>query len=262
MTYLEAHKKPGRRTAGIISGIGAVVVLFFMILYFWLPHLLPALWTTVAKPFWRAQFSLLDGSMQSPDYVLKENADLRQQLADLTVRSQTIQATLDENVELKSLLGRASSTPSILAAIIERPPYSPYDQFIIDAGADHNFVVGSRVYAADGVLIGTISDVLSQTSKVQLYSSPGNTIQVTIGPSHIPTTATGRGGGQYEADLPRDVSVTVGDYVQAPLLNDSTFAVVTAVESDPTRPFEKILFAPPINIFQLRWVMVEVKSKS
>jgi cell shape-determining protein MreC len=257
MTYLEARKRPGMKGIRVASGIGAAVVLIFAALQFWMPHFLPSLFTTVARPFWRAQFSLMNGSMQSPEYLLKENADLKQQVADLEVREQTVQATLDENVELKLLLGRASTTPHILAAVLERPPYSPYDQLIIDAGADHGFAVGNRVYAAGGVLIGQISDVLGQTSKVRLYSSPGNTLQVTVGPDHIPTTASGRGGGQYEADLPRDVKVAEGDYVQAPLFNDSTFGIVTAVLSDPTRPFEKILFAPPVNMFQLRWVMVE-----
>ncbi len=238
-----------------------VIVAVSAVLYFFLPHVLPALFTTAARPFWRMQFSLHSGSLKSPEVLLKENADLTQALADLTARSQTVESVIDENRELKAELGRASSTPRLLGAVLEWPPAVPYDQLVIDLGADHGLTVGSRVYAPGGLLVGAVADVLGQTSKVRLYSSPGNTLQVTIGPSHIPTTAIGRGGGQYQADLPRDVKVQAGDYVQAPLLNDNAFGLVISVLADPNRPFETILFAPPVNLFQMRFVTVEVAGK-
>jgi hypothetical protein len=57
------------------------------------------------------------------------------------------------------------------------------------------------------------------------------------------------------------VKVSEGDMVMSPTLNDKAFGVVTGVLSDPTQPFETVLFAPPVNVYQLRWVLVDVKGK-
>ena len=82
-----------------------------------------------------------------------------------------------------------------------------------------------------------------------------------IGTERAAAVAVGRGGGQYEAQLSRDVKVVEGDVVVSPSLNDKAFGIVTGVLSDPTQPFETVLFAPPVNVYQLRWVLVNVKGK-
>ncbi|MEK9177500.1 MAG: rod shape-determining protein MreC, partial [Patescibacteria group bacterium] len=112
-------------------------------------------------------------------------------------------------------------------------------------------------YAPGDVLIGAISDVLPETSKVSLFSSSGNILYVLIGPSNAPATAVGRGGGQYTAQLPRAVKISAGDFVIVPSIDDKPFGIVSAVESDSAQSFEIILFASPVNIYQLRWVLVE-----
>ena len=151
----------------------------------------------------------------------------------------------------------AKPSPYTLAAILVHPPFSVYDEFIIDAGADHGLSTTSLVYAPGGILIGRVADVMSQTSKVLLFSSPGERYEVMIGSGHAPATASGRGGGQYEAELPSNTSVSIGDFVLAPSLSDKAFGIVTSVANSPTMPFETVFFAPPVNIYQLRWVLVK-----
>jgi len=90
-----------------------------------------------------------------------------------------------------------------------------------------------------------------------LFSSPGEKYQVMIGSSHAPISAVGRGGGQYQAQISRDAHVSEGDIVNSPGLNDAPFGIVTAVLSDPAQPFQTVLFAPPVNVYQLRWVLVD-----
>jgi hypothetical protein len=48
-----------------------------------------------------------------------------------------------------------------------------------------------------------------------------------------------------------------GDYVLSPSLGDRPFGVVVSVEADPAQPFETVLIAAPVNIFGLRWVLVD-----
>ena len=260
MTYLQANNRSNKRQKRTIL-VSGIVVLIIAALIFWTPHFFPSIFNTIVRPFWRMEFSLQSGSLRSPTQLLNENENLKQQLADAQVRMQTIQATETENAEFKAMLGRASTTPRILAAVLKRPPFSGYDEIIIDAGLDKGFSTTSLVYASGNILIGKVSDVLGETSKVTLFSSPGQKYDVLIGAEHAPAVAVGRGGGQYEAQLSRDVKVVEGDVVVSPSLNDKAFGIVTGVLSDPAQPFETVLFAPPVNVYQLRWVLVNVKGK-
>lgn len=261
MTYLQTHSRSGSRRTRIITIWSVSVVVIFALVLVFTPHFFPALFTSIARPFWRTEFGVASGSLSSPATLLNENQSLKRSLDDAQVRLQTIQSIENENAELKALLGRASSTPRILAAVLKRPPLSRYDELVIDIGQDKNLSTTSTVYASGNILIGKVSDVLGQTAKVILFSSPGQKYDVMIGATHASAVAIGRGGGQYEAQLPRDVKVSEGDEVSAPALNDRAFGIVTAVLSNPADPFETIIFAPPVNIYQLRWVLVDIKGK-
>ena len=138
-----------------------------------------------------------------------------------------------------------------------RPPVAPYDEFIIDIGQDFNVAVNDSVYAPGNILIGHISEVLAHTSAVTLFSSPGQTFSVLVGSDAAPATAVGLGGGQYQAQLPRNIIVSVGDQVVVPSISTTPFGIVTSVTNDPTQAFETIMFAPPINLYQMRWVLVD-----
>lgn len=257
MTYLARHSRPADRRRRVIIYTCAVIVVLVAVFQFFLPHFLPGLWTSLARPFWRVEFSVSSGALNSPEQLLSQNEDLKRQLADDQVRLQSVNALQDQNDELVKILGRASTTPYILAAVLKRPPYSPYDELVIDIGKDHNVSTSSMVYAPGNVLIGRVADVMSQSSKVVLLSSPGEQYQVLIGSAHTPATAVGRGGGQYTAQVSRDAKVQEGDYVSDPSFNDRVFGIVTSVLSDPADPFATVLFAPPVNIYQLRWVLIQ-----
>jgi hypothetical protein len=42
-----------------------------------------------------------------------------------------------ENEDLKALMGRKEDKNMILSQVIKKPPYSPYDSFILDVGEGH-----------------------------------------------------------------------------------------------------------------------------
>ena len=262
MNYLQNHSrsKAGRIKRYLIAAACAALVV--LCIEWFAPYFFPGLFSSIARPFWRAEFSIDSGSLKSPAALLSENESLRRQLTDATVRLATYQDLQNQNDELKTLMGRASSTPRVLAAILVRPPLAPYDEFIIDAGGDKHFSTTSIAYAPGNVPIGRVVEVLGQTSTVSLFSSPGLRYDVLVGSTHIPATAVGQGGGQYSAQLPQAAKVSEGDMVIAAGAAASVSAsaaplgIVTAVLRDPSAPFETVLFAPPINIYQLRWVLV------
>ena len=304
--YIRTSSRPSHKRSRTISLIVGSFVILVIIIQFLVPHFLPAIFTTIARPFWRMEFSIESGSLHSPDYILAENEALRLQLQEVMANNASVDQIRTENSELLALFGRttnsdilvpnmpmpsmssttvSSSTSSvldsintnntnsnnnstnplagltnssrILGAVLVRPSATAYDEFIIDVGADQGITVGSNVYAPGNILIGTVSDVLGETSKVTLFSSPGQTYPVLIGTSHVPTTAIGRGGGQYEAQIPQATQIAQGDIVLDPSLSDATFGTVMSVIDDPTDPFETILFSSNINIYQLRWVLID-----
>jgi cell shape-determining protein MreC len=238
------------------------VVVIIALVHFTLPNVISGTWTAIARPFWRIEFSAESGGLRSISTVLAENEALRRELAEATARVDTIHFVELENAELKRMLGRNVSTStqsSLLAAVLQRPPFGAYDELIIDIGKDSGLTVGDKIYAPGKILIGQVGAVLGKTAKVILFSSPGSKYEVMIGPRHVPATAIGRGGGQYEAQVARDIPIKEGDFVEVPSLSDLPFAVVTSVISDPAQPFETIMFAPAVNVYQLRWVLVEAQ---
>jgi cell shape-determining protein MreC len=261
MNYLRTNKRPSERRARTVAIVIGGIVIVVAAIQLLAPRFFPALASGFAVPFWRTEFALDSGAAESPAALLNENESLKRQIASDAVRLETVQATEDENADLKALMGRASTTPYVLAAVLSRPPAAPYDELIIDIGEDHGLSTTSLVYAPGDVLVGRVSDVLSQSAKVTLLSSPGQKYDVLIGADHIPATAVGRGGGQYEADLPQAAQVSEGDVVTDPSLDDRAFGIVASVSSDPADPFETALFAPPVDIYQLRWVLIDVKGK-
>ena len=258
MTYIRPHKNPYAQIGRIVGTAVAVLVLLILIVEWRAPSAFPGLAAAVSRPFWRMQFAVESGALASPQALLAENESLELQLSALEAEtaSSSVQALIDENAGLRSLLGRASTTPLLGAAVLERPPLLPYDELILDVGTDDGAGSTSLVYAPGRIAIGRIEDAYPQTSKAILFSSPGQTYPVSIGRAHVPANAVGRGGGQYQAQAPHDSGIQPGDIVSDMSFSDGTFGVVVSVSTDPADPFDEILFAPPVNVYQLRWVLV------
>jgi cell shape-determining protein MreC len=148
----------------------------------------------------------------------------------------------------------------MLAAVLKHPPLVPFDELIIDIGSEDGVAVGNKVYAVGNVIIGRVVDVLGNTSKVSLLSSPGESFSSIVGAGKISGTAFGRGGGQYEISLPRDTVVSIGDVVSVPSIDHQIVGIVSAIIKDPAEPFQKVIFIPPMNIYDARWVFVSKKK--
>ena len=253
-----------------VGGIVVVVILIQLIS----PRFFSGIITAIARPFWRIEFDIQGGELLSAESLLNEKESLSRHIDELNIRLDSVHALETENAELRALLGRddtvinSSSTPhqknsthvsspGILAAVLRRPPVSGYDQMIVDIGRDYKVSTSSLVYVQGGVLIGHVIEVFGSTSKIRLYTSPGESLSVLVGPRHIAATAVGRGGGHYEVQVSRDANVVEGDEIRDDSYNNLPLGTVSSVLLDPTQPFKKLLFAPPVNVYQLRWVLVK-----
>lgn len=260
MTYIIKNRNNQYRKIILFVSI-AFICLFVTLQYFW-PGFIPAIFMTIARPYWRTEFAIESGSLYSTANLLKENELLKKKISDNETKMAIVESISSENFELRKLLQISSSTNStlfVVAPVIKKPPFGIYDELIIDIGKDKGVSTTSLVYASDNVPIGRISDVFSQTSKVILFSSPGQKHDVLLS-NKIPAVAIGRGGGQYEINVPRGLNIAVGDFVSYANLDSRPMGKIIYIDSNESLPFEKILFSVPFNIYELRWVTVGINK--
>jgi cell shape-determining protein MreC len=237
-----------------------VIVVIILFIQFLFPRIFTSTFSYIILPLWSGKNSAVS-YMTPRAQLVQENQNLQQQLALDEAEASSSKAIIDQNNELKSLLGRQEGVKNlILANILRRPPGAGYDYFIVDVGSSDGVSVGDSVYSAGSIAVGQIIEADSHSSKVELYSSIGTNYDVLIGGSHIPAVATGQGGGFFSISISQESGVSIGDVVIVPPISSSPFGSVSAVVSDPAQPFERILFSDGINPYQSLFVLVETNS--
>lgn len=110
------------------------------------------------------------------------------------------------------------------AAVIGRPPQSPYDTLVLDIGHADGVELGQAVWWPAGVHLGEIVDVREHSAVVELLSSPNVTHPAVV--NNTPITVEGRGGDEMYAEIPQAQSAAVGDVVVSDRYNMPVGTVV------------------------------------
>jgi cell shape-determining protein MreC len=242
----------------IIFAVAVTVALVFIQLLF--PSVFTSTFSFLFSPLWSSKNAIVS-NMTPQDQLIKENQTLQAKLSLYTDASSSVQAIIDENDQLKSLLNRPFGAKDlVLASVLHRPPGAGYDYLVTDVGSSLDVAVGNPVYSSGSIAIGQVVEADPHSSKVELYSSSGENYDVLIGTNHIPAVASGQGGGSFSASIARESGVSVGDEVIIPVISSSPFGFVDVVISNPAQPFERILFSSSVNPYQLDWLLVSVNS--
>ncbi len=239
-----------------------IIIVVFLILIFsfnWTRGLL----FNVISPLWKTRNTISSfvsdnvSILRSKSALIVENNSLKNQLEALAQDKILSQEIKGENEDLKNILNRkAVNDKIIVAAILIKPYLSPYDTLIIDVGTTDGISEGDKVLTDGNIHIGYISEVFDNSSRVTLYSSPGEKVKVFIGNNNIEKEAQGLGAGNFSIDMPREASVEVGDAITIPSISSNVFSVVQKIEFKDTDSFEKLFFTSPVNIAELKWVEV------
>ncbi len=185
-----------------------------------------------------------------------ENDRLRAALATSSAALLDRQLLLEENRQLLARLGRkATTTTSIFAQVLLRPPAMPYDTLMIDIGKRDGVRTGNFVSPGGTVVVGTVEEVYDSTSRVVLFSAPGTTHQGLLSGT-IPVAVRGQGGGSLLAEVPVGENVAAGDVVTFPGTTQHFSAQVVATEAKEGGSFITAYLSLPVNIFSLRYVEV------
>lgn len=190
-------------------------------------------------------------SLEEDIAVLKEkNAELENELILLDYIK-------TENEELKIMFSRPDKKSYILGSVILRPPKSPHDMIVADAGSSVGVVQGMKVIAHSNILIGYVVEVFPNSSKIKLLSFPGEEVGLMIESAKISAIGFGLGGGNIEIKIPSSVVVNVGEKIIAEGTFHYLLGIVDKVETDLINPFQKIIFRMPVNLNELQRIGIE-----
>lgn len=267
MNYLHDRRKKEKRTAylPLIIGVMVIVVLFGVsFLYKGSSSVVLG----ITRPLWSLRMAFKEKIhsygvyFSSKKALLKEVDMLRAENTKYTLSMIDRNALNDENIKLKEILNRKKDISTLLGVVIARPGQSLYDTLIVDVGRNHNVVVGAKVFVEGETLVGYVEEVFDKTAKVVLYSAPGQTVSALSSPGDIPLSMKGRGGGNFEIELPRDVELPVGSSVVYPEIHPYILGIVGDVTFDPRDPFQTVLVSLPINIQHIKFVEIEIGADS
>jgi len=217
---------------------------------------------SVFSPLWKGEnavaigFRNLATFFKSKNALIEENQILRDKLASSELTNVSLQTISDAENSLLVNFGRASTNKLIASAVLVHPPQTPYDSLIVDAGAVDGVSLDAVVSLPEGPKIGTVIEVFNKSARVKLYSSNGEKTNAVLERSNVPVSLLGRGGGNFEIALPRDVAVEVGDKILSGSLAPTIIGVVGDIEMKPTDSFKKIMVRSVANIYTMRFVVI------
>ncbi|MCC2630780.1 MAG: Rod shape-determining protein MreC [Candidatus Paceibacter sp.] len=264
MIYPQRDNRRKRKKLATTTGIIAGVIILCTILNIWNPNLFTPAIHAVGEPILNARGGFLGGInnawqfLHSKTQLVHEN----QALKDKLVLYNALETERDYYKEQNAQLARLATTSpkdknSVIAKIISKPGFSPYDTMIIDVGKNENINSGDLVLAGKDSILGVVSEIYNDTSTVTLYSTPEKETVVLIGTSSIQAVAKGKGAGNFEVKLPKNTEVRTGDSVIVASSSSKILGKVQVIKDSPTDSFEWALFKNLSDVAALRFVIIE-----
>lgn len=161
-----------------------------------------------------------------------------------------------ENDALKAELGRGAAAKGTLARVLTTPERNFYDTLIIDAGSADGIQDGQIAYAFGSIALGTVTSTDTHRSTVQLFSAADRQIFGNAEGSDVALTLIGRGGGEYEVRMPRDMHFEIGETISYQSIHTAVLAKIEKIATDPRDPFQRLLAKAPVNLTALKFVIV------
>lgn len=230
-----------------------IVVIVVLIIFF----IAPLLQKIARGPQWVTQQVSKSSILSSKSSLVTENNSLKESIISYKAQLLELQIIRDENEKLRTELSyRPVLNSSITAQVIAKPSQSLYNSLIIDQGSSQGVRVGQLVTVQQTIGLGRIVQVSANTATIQLFSGPDFKGDVIMKNQNITVPAVGKGGGNFEIHIPREITVMDGDILTFPESPNIAIGVIKSITFDPRDPFQTVLARTPINIQELRFVDV------
>lgn len=244
----------------ILKVIGVAIVLVLILVFG--RQFISGFISSITTPAYLLRSWFLESSATVPSYfrdryaLLGEIEKLNETIAASSGNAALITKLTAENTALADMALNTLVDERILAGVVARPPYLPYDAVMLDRGARDGINEGALVYQSGDHAIGIVSRAYESSALVSLFSTPGiETTVFIIGPD-IYTTAYGNGGGVVRVSVPQGIMLTEGDVVLLPALPGSIIGTISAIRSEATRPEQDAFIVGTLSMQSLRTVTV------
>ena len=200
-----------------------------------------------------------------------ENANLRQEVAQLRTSAAEGLSVADQNTQLRELLHMSGETiyPQgvrlVTSRVIARSTVAWYSTVTIDVGSEQGVQVYDAVVNGQG-LVGRVSAVTGNSAQVTLLTDQQSFVDAMV----VPGRADGVLAGSVTGDLTlqyvdKSQAVKAGQYVVTSGLKSSIFVrgipigVVENVGNQDVELYQNIAVKPLVDFHRLDLVMVVIK---
>ena len=244
-----------RKKSLIRTAIIALVVVFLII---FLSGYTSQVLSLIQKPFLQAG-TWLAGSVDSfknKSTLLSERDQLQDKIESLVVYEAELEALRSENENLKLQLGyiSESSYQTVSAAVTTRSDTPTESLITIDKGDEQGIEIGDPVIAAEGIMIGKISEVKNKRSVVRLLNDRSSKTAATIlDSSRTLGLIEGTGGTLLDFNyIPQNVELSQNSLVVSSGLESGVppglvIGMINSIEVDPSAPFQKAIIEPIVD---------------
>lgn len=192
----------------------------------------------------------------------KENEELKKSNQELLGKIVSFQGLEEENKTLREALdiGLRQDFKLILADLIGKD-FSG-DFILINKGVKDGLNVGMPVVTAQKVLLGKISEVSENFSRVTLISHPENSFPVQVQEEKVTGVVKGGGNSQlFLEKIPHNQEIKEGDLIVTTSLGGTfpegfLIGKVQKVQKNDIESFQTIEISPFLNIKELKTVFV------
>lgn len=182
---------------------------------------------------------------------------LEQKVSSLEQQLLGLQLLEDENKSLREILSYPVITQTnVTARVISKPSQSLYDRIIIDRGQNDGITIGDMIIAGENILIAKIDSVSENNAQALLLSGNFFTGDAVVTRLGITVPIIGKGSGNFELHVPRDLDVRDGDVLTLPGFPQYIIGVIKSVEFDDRDPYQTVLVRTPMNVQELKFVRV------
>lgn len=191
--------------------------------------------------------------------LLKRQAALEQKIAMLEQQLLGVQLIEDENRSLREILAYPlleNEQKKVVARVIAKPSQSFYDRIIIDRGESDGVAEGSMIIAGENILVAKIDSVNRNNAQALLLTGNFFSGDVVITRLGVTVPIAGKGSGNFELHVPRDLDVRDGDILTLPGYPQYIVGVIKSVQFDDRDPYQTVLARIPINVQELKFVRV------
>ena len=158
-----------------------------------------------------------------------------------------------QNDELKNQLNFINTERRFVTSdVITRPPFSPYDTFVINA--NDQIRVDQKVFYKQ-LLIGRVIEVYGSSAIVKLFSSSDEKIAVKLLDNNF--EAEGQSNLSFKIRIPKSLTVSENIPVYSAEAN-SVLGIVQSINSNEASAFQDVYFRYPISIKDLIYVEIEI----